>query len=129
MVLLRILSGKMAGTDITARHFPFRIGRSPDSDLQVAEDGIWEQHLELTLDRAAGFSITTTPDAIASVNGHPIRQTVLRNGDTIEIGALKIRFWLSSVRQYGLFFRELLVWLAFAAIAAAQVWLIYWLLP
>jgi pSer/pThr/pTyr-binding forkhead associated (FHA) protein len=129
MVLLRILSGKMAGTDITARHFPFRIGRSPAVDLQLTEDGVWDQHLELTLDRAAGFFISASPNALASVNGQPVRQAILRNGDTIEIGALKIRFWLGSVRQYGLFFRELLVWLAFAAIAAAQVWLIYWLLP
>jgi pSer/pThr/pTyr-binding forkhead associated (FHA) protein len=129
MVLLRILSGKMAGTDITARHFPFRIGRSSAADLQLAEDGVWEQHLELTVDRGVGFSIAVTPEALASVNGQPIRRAVLRNGDTIEIGALKIRFWLGSVRQYGLFFRELLVWLAFVAIAAAQLWLIYWLLP
>lgn len=129
MVLLRILSGKMAGTDITARHFPFRIGRSPDADLQLAEDGVWEHHLDLTLDRTAGFSVAVAPEALASINGQPVRQAILRNGDTIEIGALKIRFWLGSVRQYRLYFRELLMWLAIAAITAAQFWLIYWLLP
>jgi pSer/pThr/pTyr-binding forkhead associated (FHA) protein len=129
MVLLRILSGKMAGTDITARHFPFRIGRSPDAHLRVEEDGVWDQHLELTLDHATGFSVTASPDALATINGQPVRQAVLRNGDTIEIGALKIRFWLGSVRQYGLFIREWLIWIGFVAVAAAQIALIYWLLP
>ena len=47
MVQLRILSGKMAGVDITARHFPFRIGRSAAAELQLQEDGVWERHLEL----------------------------------------------------------------------------------
>jgi hypothetical protein len=129
MVQLRILSGKMAGTDISARHFPFRIGRSAAADLQSQEDGVWDLHLELALDYAAGFSVTASPNALAAVNGQPVRQAVLRNGDTIDIGALKIRFWLGPVRQYGLFIREWLVWIIFVLIAAAQVALIYRLLP
>jgi hypothetical protein len=129
MVLLRILSGKMAGTDLTARHFPFRIGRSATADLQSQDDGVWDQHLELAFDAATGFVATASSDALASINGQPVRQAVLRNGDTMEIGALKIRFWLGSVRQYGLGVREWLVWLAFVLVAAAQVALIYRLLP
>lgn len=119
----------MAGTDITARHFPFRIGRAASAHLQLEEQGVWDQHLELTLDRTSGFSVATAPDALVTINGQPVRECVLRNGDTIEIGALKIRFWLSSVRQYGLFIRETLVWISFVALMAAQIALIYWLLP
>ena len=112
MVLLRILSGKMAGADITARRFPFRIGRSAAASLQLQDDGVWDQHLELAFDSAAGYVLTASPNALASINGQQIRQAVLRNGDIMEIGATKIRFWLGAVRQYGLCFRELLVWLA-----------------
>jgi pSer/pThr/pTyr-binding forkhead associated (FHA) protein len=129
MVQLRILSGKMAGTDIVARRFPFRIGRSAAADLPLPEDGVWDLHLELTLDPAAGFVVTASPDALAAINGQPVRQAVLRNGDIMEIGALKIRFWLGAVRQYGLGIREWLVWTAFVGIAAAQLALIYRLLP
>jgi hypothetical protein len=129
MVQLRILSGKMAGTDITARHFPFRIGRSAAADLQSHEDGIWDLHLELALDYSAGFIVTASPNALAAVNGQPIREAVLRNGDIIEVGGLKLRFWLGAVRQYALFLREWLVWTVFVLIAAAQVALIYRLLP
>ena len=128
MVLLRILSGKMAGTDITARHFPFRIGRSAQADLRSEDDGVWDQHLELVFVPNIGFVATVSPNAIATIGGQPVREAVLRNGDIIEIGGLKIRFWLGAVRQYGLLIRELVVWLAFAGIIAGQIWLIYWLL-
>jgi len=43
--------------------------------------------------------LTGHPDARTSINGQPIQRTFLRNGDTIEIGAAKIQFWLSESHQ------------------------------
>jgi len=129
MVLLRVLGGKMAGAEITARRFPFHIGRSSDANFQLPEDGVWDRHLELTMEPDAGYVITAQPNALTSVNGEQVQRAVLRNGDVVEIGVVKIRFWLGAVRQYGLRFRESLLWLAFAAIAAVQIALIYLLLP
>jgi hypothetical protein len=129
MISLRILSGKMAGTEHMARHFPFRIGRSSAADLQLHEDGVWDQHLELAFNSVTGFVLTASPDALTSLNGKPVREAVLRNGDVMEIGALKIRFWLGAVRQYGLRIREGLVWLSCALITAVQLFLIYRLIP
>jgi hypothetical protein len=51
----------------------------------------------------------------------------LRNGDGVEIGALKMQFWLGQTRQAGLRFREWLTWAAIAALCLAQIALIYWL--
>ena len=119
----------MAGVEITARRFPFRIGRSAAASLQLQDDGVWDQHLELAFDRVAGYVVTASPNALTSINGQQIRQAVLRSGDTMEIGATKIRFWLGAVRQYGLRFREFLVWLTVALISAAQIALIYRLIP
>jgi pSer/pThr/pTyr-binding forkhead associated (FHA) protein len=127
MVQLKILSGKMAGAQVAARHFPFRIGRSASSDLQLEEQGVWEKHLEINFDSTDGFILTSQPNAIVAVNGERSDQRTLRNGDSIEIGALKIRFWLSETRQYGLRLREWLTWLAIAAVTGGQLWLIYWL--
>lgn len=129
MVQLRILSGKMAGKEILARRFPFHIGRSATAHLQLPEDGVWDRHLQIALDPAAGYVLAASPEALVSINGQQVRQAVLCNGDIVEIGALKIRFWLGAVRQYGLRIRELLVWAVFVLIAAAQMALIYWLLP
>jgi predicted component of type VI protein secretion system len=129
VIQLRILSGKMAGAEHVARHFPFRIGRSPAANLQLQDDGVWDQHLELAFDSVAGFVLTAAPDALAAINGQPVRQAVLRNGDVMEIGALKIRFWLGAVRQYRLGIREWLVWTACVLILAGEAALIYRLLP
>jgi len=128
MVQLKVLSGKKAGTAWAARRFPVRIGRSAIADLQSEEDGVWDQHLQLDFDPAAGLVLIAQPNALASVNGQLVQQTVLHNGDTINIGSLTMQFWLSETRQAGLRFREGLTWAAIAAISLFQIALIYWLL-
>ena len=49
MVQFKIVSGKMAGTEQVARRFPFRIGRSAEADLRLEDDGVWDDHLELSV--------------------------------------------------------------------------------
>jgi pSer/pThr/pTyr-binding forkhead associated (FHA) protein len=128
MVQLKVLSGKKAGTVWTARRFPVRIGRSASADLQSDENGLWDQHLQLDFDPAAGLVLTVLSNALSTVNGQPVQQTVLRNGDIVNIGSLKLQFWLTEARQVGLRFREGLTWAAIAAISLGQIALIYWLL-
>src|SRR5258708_30100067 len=94
MIQLKILSGKMAGTETVARRFPFKIGRSASADLRLGEGGVWDQHLELAFVAATGFVLTTHPDALAAINCHAIREAVLRNADELAIGALRMRFLL-----------------------------------
>lgn len=129
MVQFKIVSGKMAGSEKVARHFPFRIGRAASADLRVEDEGVWDEHLELTFHAANGFILTTRSNAIASINGQSFQEQVLRNGDAIEIGAAKIRFWLADTRQSSLRPREWLTWIAFLILIAAQIALIYRLLP
>ena len=117
----------MAGAELLVRRFPASIGRSAASDFRLEGDGMWEQHLELDLNPTDGFVATSHPNALAAVNGRPFQHTILRNGDILELGSVKLRFWLGETRQRGLRFREWLTWAAFTLIAAGQVWLIYWL--
>jgi pSer/pThr/pTyr-binding forkhead associated (FHA) protein len=124
MVQLKILSGKKAGTDWVARRFPVRIGRAPTMDLQLEEDGIWDQHLILTFEPQSGVSVSTEEQALARVNGEPAAQTPLRNGDLIELGPVKLQFWLSDTRQGSLRLREALTWTGIVAITLAQFALI-----
>ena len=125
MIQLRVLSGRKAGTAWQARRFPVRIGRSASTDLQLEEEGVWDQHLQLDFKPAEGITLTAQPHALTTVNGRPTQEAVLRNGDGIEIGSLKLQFWLSETHQYGLHFRERLTWAAIAAISLGQVGLIY----
>jgi pSer/pThr/pTyr-binding forkhead associated (FHA) protein len=127
MIQLNLLSGKMAGAFWVARRFPVRIGRSARSDLQLEEEGVWEQHLQIEFKPREGFILRTLPNALAAVNGQPIQETLLRNGDTVEVGSVKLRFWLGESRQAGLQYREWLTWLGIGAVCLAQIGIIYWL--
>ena len=127
MVQFKILSGNKAGTTWVARRFPVRIGRAPGADLRVEEDGVWDQHLLLNLTPRAGFVLSKQRNALASVNGQPIEQTVLRNGDQIQLGSLKLQFLLADTRQFGLGLREVLTWTGILGVSLAQVALLYWL--
>lgn len=128
MLQLSILSGRKAGVSWVSRRFPVRIGRALGADLRFEEDGVWDEHLKIDLQGTEGFLLSTQGDALASVNGQPVRQTLLRNGDTIEIGSLQFQFWLAQTRQTGLRLREALTWIGIAAISLSQIALIYWLL-
>ena len=128
MVQLKVLSGKQAGAVTLTRRFPFIVGRDASANLRLEEEGVWERHLELDLQMPEGFVLIVHPQARATVNDQPVQQALLRNGDLIGIGTVKIRFWLSETRQMGLRPRELLTWAALAALCAGEVALIYALL-
>ena len=127
MIQLRIFSGIKAGTSWVARRFPVRIGRSATADLRLEEDGVWEQHLLIEFKREEGYLLAAQGEALVSVNGEPIEQTVLHNGDCITAGSVELQFWLGEVRQSGLGLREAVTWLAIGAVWLGQFALIYWL--
>ena len=127
MVQLHILSGKKAGTTWVARRFPYQAGRSPKDDLHLEEDGVWERHLRIEMRRGEGAVLDCPPEALVAVNGQPVRSVVLRNGDLIEAGSVKLRFTLSPTTQASLRWRETLTWVALGALCLGQVALIYWL--
>lgn len=127
MVQLQILSGSRRGTDFLGSRFPVRVGRAADSDFAIEEPGVWPRHFEI-LWEPEGLLVVSQPDALLSVNGVPVNRAILRNGDVIAVGALKIRFGFSAVRQSSLTLRERLTWVGLAGLCAAQVALI-WSLP
>jgi pSer/pThr/pTyr-binding forkhead associated (FHA) protein len=128
VIQLLVLSGKLAGKSWVARRFPVRIGRSATSDLRLEEPGVWNEHLVMDLNPAKSFSLTVQPDAIASVNGKPTTQALLRNGDTIELGVVKLQFWLDQARQKSLRLCEAFIWVTFLAVTLGEIVLVYWLL-
>ncbi|HEV2209615.1 MAG TPA: FHA domain-containing protein [Verrucomicrobiae bacterium] len=128
MVQLSDLSGKTAGATWAARRFPVLIGRGVAADLRVEADGVWDQHARLEFHPLDGFVLRAQGEALASINGQPVQEAVLRNGDVIELGSLKLQFWLSETRQTGLTAREWMVWFGIGLVLMSEVALIYRLL-
>lgn len=127
MFQLQILSGKAAGTVQTARRLPFYVGRRAGADLQAEEPGVWEDHLRLDLDAAQGICAQALAEAPLVVNGTPARSVRLRNGDLLDLGGLKLRFWLAPAPLRSLKWREALTWGWLALLGACQVFLLLWL--
>ena len=128
MIQLLILSGKKAAGQFVARHFPFCIGRASGNDLQLDDDGVWDQHLTLEFHPQQGITLTAAPNALVTVNSRPVQTALLRNGDVITLGAVKLQFWLAAVRQHGLHLREGFVWALLSLVVLCEVFLIYQLI-
>lgn len=120
MIQLQLLSGKKAGSRAVAAHFPFHVGRSPENDLLLEDDGVWDRHLTLEFREKEGFHLATTPNAIAAVNGKPVAETILHNGDVITLGSAKIQFWLAPAPQRSLSLRENFVWALLILVTIVQ---------
>jgi len=125
MVQLQILSGKRAGAQFTAARLPMLIGRAAGADLSLEEPGVWPRHFQIAR-QGLDLVCQAQASALLSLNGVQVMdQAVLRSGDVISIGALKIQFALSPVRQSSQRWRESLTWAALALLCLGQVVLIY----
>jgi predicted component of type VI protein secretion system len=127
MVQLRIQSGNRTGDTFQSARFPIRVGRSQDSDLTMDEPGVWPRHFQIDW-TSEGLILEVEPEALLNINDAPTRRSVLRNGDILTLGAVKIRFNLSPVRPASLAVREGLTWMGLGALCLGQVALIYVLL-
>ena len=92
------------------------------------EPGVWDRHLQIEFQGDNGFTFTVQSNALVLINGDTAESGTLRNGDLIELGSARLRFWLARSTQKTLCIRETLTWFAFFALFAAQIGLIYWLL-
>jgi predicted component of type VI protein secretion system len=128
MLQLQILSGKQAGLLWDARRFPVRVGRAAGNDLQIQEDGVWDEHLRVELQAGEGFMLAAHPGALVSVNQSPVETIRLRNGDIITAGSARIAFRLSQTTQRGLKLRETFLWFVIAGVTISQLAMIGWLL-
>ncbi len=129
MLQFKVLSGKMAGTEIVARHFPFSVGRSPQNDLALDEPGIFEKHFRVELRGSREFFLQTETNTFVAVSGEQnVRGKVLKNADVIEAGQTKILFSLSATKQQGLALREMSTWIGLGILTLSQLALIFWLL-
>jgi hypothetical protein len=124
MIQFQILTGKMAGDSWSARHFPVRIGRGAENELQLEEAGVWERHLTIEFDPATGFTLRAEPEALVSVNQRPARTQVLQPGDSIEIGSAHLRFWLAEPVRRGLRANEFTIWTLIAAVLGTEIWML-----
>jgi pSer/pThr/pTyr-binding forkhead associated (FHA) protein len=126
MLQLQILSGKRAGETFDGNARVVTVGRSEQADVVLDDPGVWLAHCRIFWDEA-GVNFEVAPQAMASINGVPVANTLLHNGDIITLGGVNLRFGYSPVRQSSMALREWLTWIALGGLCAVQVAVIYWL--
>lgn len=104
---------------------PFSVGRSAQDDLRIEDNGVWDRHARVELRDRQRAVLIASEQARTSVNGQPIREAILRNGDILQIGSVQLQFSLSPAVHRGLRFREALTWIGIALMALAEVALVY----
>ena len=85
-----------APSPIVVDHLPFSIGRSLDNDLPIADRRVSRHHA--LIKEIAGEVCLVDLDSTngTSVNGEPIRQSVLADADTISLGGYPLTVALGS---------------------------------
>ena len=124
MIQVQILAGRQTGGRLEASRFPIQIGRLSSCAWVLDEAGVWDRHCEIDLS-GADLLLRALPNSLVLLNDQKIELSPLRNGDLITLGAARLRFGFSPVRQHGQGTREALTWLALAALCLAQVALVY----
>ena len=125
---LQFLTGQPRRHYIWPDQFPVRLGRGGECAMRIEEEGVWEHHVEIGLDNENRFRLKRISDASVMVNGEPMAKfQPLANGDVLELGSVKLQFWLGTVQQQQLSTREAAVWALLAAVTAVQVCLLLWL--
>lgn len=72
-----------------------RIGRRSDNDLVFSNDSVSGHHAEVHMGRDGSFTITDLNSANGVyVNGAKVKQSGLRDGDSVELGEVRFRFAL-----------------------------------
>ena len=125
MLELDILTGTQAGLRVAAKEFPFQIGRRTASGLSLEDQGVWEKHAIIILEKDGRFKLAIEPCAPALHDSAPFTERIIRNGDVIQLGLPKIQFSLGKASQRRLAIRECCTWAIPIIISLAQIALIY----
>jgi pSer/pThr/pTyr-binding forkhead associated (FHA) protein len=92
---LRIESGGFAGSRFELSADEIVIGRNPDTDITLLDDGLSREHAVLLRNSATGlYSIEDLQSSNGTkVNGKRVRAAELCHGDEIQLGRTVFRFF------------------------------------
>lgn len=97
-VVLRIVSGLQTGECFTVeRASQILIGQAEDADLRLTGDPrVRPYHVRLEIDPPRGHLLDLGAAGSTAVNGHPVKEAMLRDGDTILLGRTALLFQVSA---------------------------------
>lgn len=95
MVHLRISILSQPDREVVVGSLPARLGRSPRCEIVCEADGIWDEHLRLTLDPSHRLAVEAVHHALVTVNDQRIGHAVLKPRDRINCGGATLEISLA----------------------------------
>ncbi|MBG88640.1 MAG: hypothetical protein CMO80_17305 [Verrucomicrobiales bacterium] len=126
MVQLELTAGKKKEI-FPVNSFPCNIGRGSKNNVRLKSRGVWDEHASLVFQQEHGFSIITQSHGSLIVNGDSCDRARLKNGDTIELGSARLRFWLAPIQAPSSENTDLLFWSVIAMTIATMLGLMLFL--
>ena len=128
-VRLERLDGDFLGEQVEACNFPFKIGRDRNCHHRIEAKGVWPCHLILEEAGENGIIVKRDSEATLNINSLAASKSVrLQNGDLLQFGSVRLRFWLAPIGQMGQRSTEFIIWLSLSMLILGQVAIIAWLL-
>ncbi len=91
--LAQLVMQDAAASQLAISKTATRIGRRPDNDIVFSNNSVSGHHAEIHLRGDGAFYITDLGSGNGvCVNGNHIQQSVLRNGDIVELGEVRFAF-------------------------------------
>ena len=93
--VLVIVGGERAGTEYELGADETLIGRSPTADVRIDDENASREHAIVAHDRGDGvYTIEDLQSTNSTrVNGKPVRTATLADGDEIQVGHTRFRFF------------------------------------
>ena len=96
--VLVLCDGEFAGAEYALTAEETLIGRNPTTDITLLDESISREHAIVAWDAAAGcFAVEDLQSTNGTrVNGKRVRSSPLADGDEIQVGHTRFRFFLSN---------------------------------
>lgn len=96
---LKVQAGLLAGKQFIIYKNPTLIGSAPSSDIFLFKDArVDRNHASISL-RGNHYVLSALSTFPTIVNGSPVREKSLQNGDSIQIGSTMLRFETTKIDQ------------------------------
>ena len=127
MVEFSLLSGPDRGRVVTVGALPAVLGRAGTGVIPLVGPGVWDRHFELQETEEGRIVLRVLGEARVCVGASPVTERVLKNGDELEVGAVRMRFGLSRPSSRSLVGREVGFWCACGVVVVVEAMLMGWI--
>lgn len=118
-----VQSGPDEGKVLRVGSPPATLGRSSANSLALNGPGVWDRHAEIGVGPDRRFQIQMLGDANGTRGDVPCRSWSLRNGESFQLGGVRVRFSIASVPQRSLSVVEAMGWLGLGLLLVLEAWL------